>query len=81
MVAAADAVIEAIDRDALLRYYALKNGDEEPNAAARKKENDECKSALIEALEKKCAALLELVTEGPVAATRVCLGCFFLFSP
>ncbi|KAK9809052.1 hypothetical protein WJX72_008467 [[Myrmecia] bisecta] len=68
IVAAADAVIKAIDTDALALYVAQKCAEEGTGAAKRKRENDERKAALVEALEKKCAALLQLYPSAPSAA-------------
>lgn len=65
VVAVADAVIAAIDRTALATYLARKTPEEGPGSAARKKEAEEQKAALLEALEKKASALLELHPSPP----------------
>lgn len=65
MVAAADEVIAAIDTTALAKHLARKTPEEGPGAAARKKEAEEQKSALVDALEKKAHALLELQPTAP----------------
>lgn len=72
IVAAADAVVAAMDVPALATYIAQKSPEEGPGAAKRKKEMDERKAALVEALEKKATALLETQPSPPPApATEV----------
>ncbi len=65
VVEAADAVIAAIDETALAKLLARKTPEEGPGAAARKKEAEEQKAALLDALEKKASALLELHPTAP----------------
>ena len=65
MVEAADAVIAAIDETALAKHLARKTPEEGPGAAARKKEAEDQKAALLDALEKKANALLELHPTAP----------------
>jgi tripeptidyl-peptidase II len=60
IVAAADAVLSAIDTTELAVYVARKTPEEGAGAAARKKEMDEKKAAVIEALAAKCSALMDL---------------------
>jgi hypothetical protein len=60
IIAAAEAVIAAVDQTALAKHLARKTPEEGPGAAERKKRADEQKGALVEALEKKASALLEL---------------------
>lgn len=60
VVQAADEVITAIDTAELAIFLAQKCPEEGPDAATRKKEMDERKSAIIDALSGKCTALLEL---------------------
>lgn len=63
IVAAADAVIAAIDTAALAKFMVRKVPEEGPGAASRKKEAEEQKTALLDALEKKASTLLELQPE------------------
>jgi hypothetical protein len=65
VVEAADAVIAAVDETALAKHLARKTPEEGPGAAARKKEAEEQKAALLDALEKKASALLELHPTAP----------------
>lgn len=65
MVTAADEVIAAVDTTALAKHLARKTPEEGPGAAARKKEAEEQKTALIDALEKRASALLELHPTSP----------------
>eukprot|EP00951_Prasinocladus_malaysianus_P026506 scaffold235531_cov34-Prasinocladus_malaysianus.AAC.1 len=62
VVAAADEVVAAIDEAELAAFVARKchSDDSSPEAAAVKKEMEEKKSALIDALACKCTALLDL---------------------
>ncbi|PRW39066.1 Tripeptidyl-peptidase 2 isoform A [Chlorella sorokiniana] len=69
VVRAADAVVAAIDQAALAIFLAQKCGEEGPGAAARKKDMEERKSVLIEALAAKCGALLELQQAGSASAS------------
>ncbi|GAB4814120.1 hypothetical protein N2152v2_001166 [Parachlorella kessleri] len=59
IIQAADDVIVAIDQVALAVYLAQKCPEEGPEAAKRKKEMDERKAALVDALAAKCRALLD----------------------
>ena len=65
IIAAAEAVIAAVDQTALAKHLARKTPEEGPGAAERKKRADEQKGALVEALEKKASALLELNPTAP----------------
>ncbi|CAL8469996.1 g9538 [Coccomyxa elongata] len=69
VVAAADEVIAAIDTTALAKHLARKTPEEGPGAAAKKKEAEEQKTALLDALEKKANALLELQPTAPEKTT------------
>lgn len=60
IIAAAEAVVAAVDHTALAKHLARKTPEEGPGAAERKKRADEQRGALVEALEKKASALLEL---------------------
>lgn len=57
---AADAVIAAIDQESLSRHVARKCPEEGPGSAARTKEFEEQKAALIAALAAKVSALLDV---------------------
>ena len=70
-MAAAEEVIAAIDTTALAKHLARKTPEEGPGAAARKKEAEEQKTALLDALEKKAKAQLELQPTAPEKATSV----------
>jgi tripeptidyl-peptidase II len=59
IISAADNVLAAIDNTALAVFVAAKCPDESEGAADRKKEMEEKKSAVVEALAAKCSALLE----------------------
>jgi len=60
IVIAADAVVAAIDTTALACFLAQKCPEEGEGAEKKKKEMSEQKSALVEALEKKLTALLDM---------------------
>ena len=60
IVKAADAVVAAIDQTALARHVARETPEEGPGAKERKRQADEQKAALVDALEKKASALLEM---------------------
>lgn len=60
VVAAADAVIAAIDQDALAAHYGVKLDPDDKQAAKVRKEMDERKAALIEALHRKAKALFDI---------------------
>ncbi|CAK0779170.1 hypothetical protein CVIRNUC_004710 [Coccomyxa viridis] len=60
IVRAADAVIAAVDETALAKHLARKTPEEGPGTKQRKKQAEEQKSALVDALEKKASALLKM---------------------
>ena len=60
IVKAADAVIAAVDETALAKRLARKTPEEGPGAKQRKKQAEEQKNALVDALEKKASALLKM---------------------
>ncbi len=60
IVEAADKIIQAVDQTALAKHLARKTPEEGPGAKERKKQAEEQKAALIDALEKKASALLEM---------------------
>lgn len=60
MLQAADRVLNSIDATELAVFLARKCPEEGEHAAERKKDMDDRKSAIIEALVAKCHALLEL---------------------
>ena len=60
VVDVADAVIAAIDQSALAAHYGLKLGPDDKQAAKARKEMDERKQALVEALHRKAQALFDL---------------------
>lgn len=60
IVEAADKIIAAVDQTALAKHLARKTPEEGPGAKERKKQAEEQKAALIDALEKKASALLEM---------------------
>ncbi|KAG7670442.1 hypothetical protein Ndes2437A_g04966 [Nannochloris sp. 'desiccata'] len=59
IIAAADTVLAAIDTTELAVFIAAKCPDESEGAAERRKDMDEKKSAVVEALAAKCSALLD----------------------
>jgi tripeptidyl-peptidase-2 len=59
IIFAADTVLAAIDTTELAVFIAAKCPDESEGAAERKKEMDEKKGAVVEALAAKCSALLD----------------------
>lgn len=63
IVAAADAVLAAVDATELAVHVAQKCPEEGAGAAARAKEMEERRAAVVEALAAKCAALLDLEEE------------------
>lgn len=67
IVAAADAVLAVVDATAVACHVAAKSPAEGRAAAAVNKAMDEQKSALIEALEAKAWALLDMHPEAPGA--------------
>lgn len=69
IVAAADEVIGAIDTAELAMHVARKTPLEVPGADKKKKELDEKKSALVDALTRKCKALLEIEGVAPKEET------------
>ncbi|KAL0038695.1 hypothetical protein WJX79_003623 [Trebouxia sp. C0005] len=58
VIGAADEAIEAVDQVALAQFVALKNPEEGPEAAKKKKEMNEVKAGLVDALTHKCRALV-----------------------
>ncbi len=68
IVEAADAVIAAVDQTALAKHVARKTPEEGPGAKERKKEAEELKAALVDALKEKASALLEMHPEQSRAA-------------
>ena len=58
-MAAADEAIGAVDQVALAQFVAQKSPEEGPGAAKNKKEMGEMKEGLIDAMHKKCQALLQ----------------------
>ena len=60
IVEAADTIIAAVDQTALAKHLARKTPEEGPGAKERKKQAEEQKAALIDALEKKASALLKM---------------------
>lgn len=60
VLTAADEVLQAIDATELAVYIARKCPEEGEDGAKRKKEMEERKSAVIEALSAKCTALLDI---------------------
>lgn len=65
---AANAVISAVDETALAKHLARKTPEEGTGAKERKKQAEEQKAALTDALEKKASALLEMHPAAPGAA-------------
>jgi hypothetical protein len=63
IVDAADAVIAVIDTASLAKFLVRKVPEEGMGAASRKKEAEEQKATLLEALEKKANALLDVHPE------------------
>lgn len=59
IIAAADAVLGAVDTTELAVFLAAKCPEEGEGAAEKKKEMDEKKGAVVEALAAKCTALLD----------------------
>ncbi|KAG2491863.1 hypothetical protein HYH03_009817 [Edaphochlamys debaryana] len=60
VVAAAEAVVGAVDAGALAAFLGVKAGEDTPEYRKTKKDMDERKAALIDALSKKAAVLLEV---------------------
>eukprot|EP00798_Chlamydomonas_sp_ICE-L_P009787 gene9786-7671_t len=60
VIEAADAVVSAIDAKELACHLAMKCTEESPEAQRVKKEMDDKKTALVDALQCKCTALLDL---------------------
>ena len=61
VVEAADEAIAAVDQVALAQFVALKNPEEGPEAAKKKKDMTDIKAGLVDAWDKKCRALLALL--------------------
>ena len=53
-------MIAAVDETALAKHLARKTPEEGPGPKQRKKQAEEQKSALVDALEKKAAAILKM---------------------
>ena len=53
-------MIAAVDETALAKHLARKTPEEGPGTKQRKKQAEEQKSALVDALEKKASALLKM---------------------
>ena len=70
VVAAADAVVAAIDRSALAVALLAVKGDPDscPAAVRAKKDAEEKKAALADALTRKCLALADGIAEGGAAS-------------
>ncbi len=60
VVAAADKIIAAIDREALAAHYGVNLDPDDKAAAKARKEMDKRKSALVDALHARAKALLDL---------------------
>ena len=63
VIAAADEAVAAVDQVALAQFVALKNPEEGPEAAAKKKGMLDMKAGLVHALHKKSQALLAKLPE------------------
>lgn len=63
VVDAADRIIAAIDRDALAAHYGVNLDPDDKAAAKVRKEMDERKSALVEALHRRAKALFDLAAK------------------
>ncbi len=63
VIEAAEEAVAAVDQIALAQFVALKNPEEGPEAAKKKKEMADIKTGLVDALDKKCRALLKLLPE------------------
>lgn len=61
VINAADEAIGAVDQVALAQFVALKNPEEGTEAAKKKKEMNEVKAGLVDALAQKCRALVEML--------------------
>ena len=71
VIKAADQVIAAVDQTALARHLARKTPEEGPGAKERKKQAEEQKAALIDALEKKASVLLEMHPDASADQARL----------
>jgi len=60
IVKAADAVIESIDELSLAQHFGLKNDDEDAASCKARKENEDKKSNLVEALARKARAIADM---------------------
>jgi tripeptidyl-peptidase-2 len=60
VVAAADAIIAEIDQEALAAHYGRKLDEDDKDAKKVRKEMDEKKAALVEALHRKAKALFDM---------------------
>jgi tripeptidyl-peptidase-2 len=61
VINAADEAIGAVDQVALAQFVALKNPEEGTEAPKKKKEMNEVKAGLVDALAQKCRALVEML--------------------
>lgn len=57
---AADAVLKAVDQEAVIRFVALKTPEEGPGASKRTRQMEEQKEAVITALHAKSKTLLDV---------------------
>ena len=71
LVEAANEAILAVDQVALAQCVALKNPEEGVDAAKKKKEMNDVKAGLVDALEKKCRGLLAALVK--VVHVTLCL--------
>ncbi len=73
IVAAADAVVAAVNEQDLAQWKALKNPPEGDEHQEKKKEMEAAEAALIDALHRKANALLELEqVRQSIAAAHTC---------
>ncbi|GAX82749.1 hypothetical protein CEUSTIGMA_g10175.t1 [Chlamydomonas eustigma] len=68
VILASDEVISSVDKQEIACVLAIKCPEDTPEAKKAKKDNEERRSALVDALQRKCIALLELeqVSMAPV---------------
>lgn len=70
VVAAADAIIAEIDTAAMARHYGVMLDEDEPQAKEERKDWDEKKAILIDALLRKAKALMDLQAAADDAAAK-----------
>ncbi len=70
VIDAAHEATGAVDQVALAQFVALKNPEEGTEAGKKKKEMNELKAGLVDALTQKCRALVEML---PKVHFRSCL--------